>query len=86
MPRRQTGRRKRSSGTNSVDRAKKDAKSLARSIGGFIPGIGTILGIESVYRDGKKLMDSGPKALKSMFSIRIGTKRPKRRSTKRHKH
>jgi len=83
MARRQAGRRKRGSGTNSVNRAKNDAKSLARSIGGFIPGIGTILGIESVYRDGKKLMDSGPKALKSMFSIRIGTKRPRRRSSKK---
>ena len=82
MAKRQTGRRKRGSRTDSVSRAKKDAQSLARSIGGFIPGLGTILGIEGVYRDGKKLMDSGPKALKSMFSIRIGTKRPKRRSRK----
>ena len=83
MARRQAGRRKRGSRTNSVNRAKNDARSLARSIGGFIPGIGTILGIESVYRDGKKLMDSGPKALKSMFSIRIRTKRPRRRSSKK---
>jgi len=83
MARRQPGLRKRATRGNSVNRAKRDAKSLAKSIGGFIPGLGTILGIESVYRDGKKLMDSGPKALKSMFSIRIGTKRPKRRSSKR---
>ena len=86
MAKRQAGRRKRGTRANSVNRAKNDAKSFARSIGGFIPGIGTILGIESVYRDGKKLMDSGPKALKSMFSIRIGTKRPRRRSSKRSRH
>lgn len=85
MAKRQPGRRKRATKGDSVNRAKKDAKNLAKSIGGFIPGLGTILGIESVYRDGKKLMDSGPKAVKSMFSIRIGTKRPKRRSTKRSK-
>jgi hypothetical protein len=30
-------------------------------------------------------MASGPRALKSMFSIRIGTKRPRRRSTRRSK-
>jgi hypothetical protein len=81
MAKRQPGRKKRP--TSDVGRAKKDAKSLARSIGGFIPGIGTILNIESVYRDGKKLMGSGPRALKSIFIIRIGTKRPKRRSSKR---
>lgn len=85
MAKRQPGRRKRVTKRDSVGKAKKDAKSLARSIGGFIPGLGTILGIESVYRDGKKLMDSGPRALKSMFIIRIGTKRPKRRSTRRSK-
>jgi len=85
MAKRQPGRRKRATRGDSVSRAKKDAKSLARSIGGFIPGLGTILGIEGVYRDGRKLMGSGPKALKSMFSIRIGTKRPRRRSTKRSK-
>jgi hypothetical protein len=44
-----------------------------------------LLGVESIYRDGRRLMDSGPKALKSMFIIRIGTKRPRRRSTKRSK-
>lgn len=82
MAKKQPSRRKRATKSNSVSRAKKDAKSLARSIGGFIPGLGTILGIESVYSDGRKLMDSAPKALKSMFSIRIGTKRPKRRSRK----
>ena len=85
MARRQPSRRKRATKSDSVGRAKKDAKNLARSIGGFIPGLGTILGIESVYRNGRRLMDSGPKALKSMFSIRIGTKRPRRRSTKRPK-
>jgi hypothetical protein len=84
MAKRQSGR-SRASKSNPVSRATKDAKNLARSIGGFIPGIGTILGIESVYRDGKKLMNSGPRALKSMFSIRIGTKHPRRRSTKRSK-
>ena len=85
MARRQAGRGKRATKGDSVSRAKKDARSLARSIGGFIPGLGTILGIESVYRDGRKLMDSGPKALKSMFIIRIGTKRPRRRSTRKSK-
>jgi hypothetical protein len=83
MAKRQPGRRKQASKSDSVSRAKKDAKSFARSIGGFIPGLGTILGIEGVYRDGRKLLDSGPKALKSMFSIRIGTKRPRHCSTKR---
>jgi len=85
MAKRQSGRRKRATKGDSVSKAKKDAKSFALSIGGFIPGLGTILGIGSVYRDGKKLMDSGPKALKSMFSIRIGTKRPRRRSTRKSK-
>ena len=85
MAKRQPSRRKRATKSDSVGKAKKDAKSLARSIGGFLPGIGTILNIESVYRDGKKLMYSGPRALKSMFIIRIGTKRPKRRSTRRPK-
>jgi hypothetical protein len=83
MAKRQPGRRKRASKSDSVSRAKKDANNFAKSIGGFIPGLGTLLGIESVYRDGKKLMASGPKALKSMFTIRIGTKRPRRRSPKR---
>jgi len=73
MAKRQPSRRKRATKGSSESRAKKDAKSLARSIGGFIPGIGTILGIESVYQSGKKLMDSGPKALKS-----IGKKKSKR--------
>ncbi len=85
MAKRQPGRKKRATKSNSVSKAKKDAKSLARSIGGFIPGIGMLLGVESIYRDGRKLMDSGPKALKSMFRIRIGTKRPKRRSTRKSK-
>ncbi len=85
MAKRQPGRKKRATKSNSVSKAKKDAKSLARSIGGFIPGIGMLLGVESIYRDGRKLMDSGPKALKSMFRIRIGTKRPRRRATKRSK-
>ena len=83
MAKRKAGSRKRGRGADSVNKAKRDAKSLARSIGGFIPGIGTILNIESVYRDGRKLMDSGPKALKSMINIRIGTKHPKRRSSKK---
>ena len=73
MAKRQPSRRKRATKGSSESRAKKDAKSLARSIGGFIPGLGTLLGIESVYRDGKRLMDSGPKALKS-----IGKKKSKR--------
>ncbi len=87
MAKRQPGRSKRATKGSPVSKATRDAKSLAQSIGSFIPGLGTILSIESVYRDGKKLMDSGPKALKSMFSvkIRLGPKRPKRRSTKKSK-
>jgi len=73
MAKRQPSRRKRATKGSSESRAKKDAKSLARSIGGFIPGIGTILGIESVYQSGKRLMNSGPKALKS-----IGKRKTKR--------
>ena len=81
MAKRQPSRRKRATKGSSESRAKKDAKSLARSIGGFIPGLGTILGIESVYQSGKKLMDSGPKALKSIGkkkSNRIGKSIKKR--------
>ena len=85
MAKRQPSRRKRATKNNSVSKAKKDAKSLARSIGGFIPGLGMLLGVESIYRNGRSLMDSGPKALKSMFRIRIGTKRPRRRSTRKSK-
>jgi len=85
MAKRQPSRKKRATKSNSVSKAKKDAKSLARSIGGFIPGLGMLLGVESIYRDGRRLMDSGPKALKSMFRIRIGTKRPRRRSTRKSK-
>jgi ERCC4-type nuclease len=73
MAKRQPGRRKRTSKRSSEGRAKKDAKDFAKSVGGFIPGIGTVLGIESVYKSGKRLMNSGPRALKS-----IGKKRTKR--------
>lgn len=73
MAKRQPSCRKRATKRSSESRAKKGAKSLARSIGGFIPGIGTILGIESVYQSGKRLMNSEPKALKS-----IGKKKSKR--------
>jgi hypothetical protein len=73
MAKRQPSRRKRPTKGSSESRAKKDAKDFAKSIGGFLPGIGTILGIESIYLSGKKLMDSGPKALKSM-----GKKKTKR--------
>jgi len=85
MAKRQPSRRKRATKGSPVSRAKKDAQSLARSIGGFIPGLGMLLGVQSIYRDGRRLMDSGPKALKSMFIIRIGTKRPRRRSTRKSK-
>ena len=74
MAKRQPSRRKRpTTKRSSESRAKKDAKDFAKSIGGFLPGIGTILGIESIYHSGKKLMDSGPKALKS-----IGKRKTKR--------
>jgi hypothetical protein len=73
MARRQPSRRKRPTKRSSESRAKKDAKDFVKSVGGFLPGIGTILGIESIYNSGKKLMDSGPKALKSM-----GKRRTKR--------
>jgi hypothetical protein len=79
--RKSTGQRKRSQ--SDVGRAKNDLKRFAFSVAGLIPGIGTLLDIDNVYRDGKKLLSSGPSALKSMFSIRIGTKRRRRRSTKR---
>ncbi len=71
MPRRQPGRRKRAGKSSSESRAKKDAKDFAKSVGGFLPVIGTILNIESVYQNGKKLMNSGPKALKSMGKKRV---------------
>jgi len=73
MAKRQPARRKRASRKSSVNRAKKDAASFAKSVGGFLPGIGTLLGIESVYESGKKLMKSGPKALKT-----VGKKKSKR--------
>ena len=65
MAKRQPGRRRRSTKRSSESRAKKDAASFAKSVGGFLPGIGTLLGIESVYESGKRLMKSGPKALKA---------------------
>ena len=83
MAKRQPGRRKRATKRSSESRAKKDAKDFAKSIGGFLPGIGTILGIESIYHSGKKLMDSGPKALKSMGKRR--TKRIGKQIKKRFK-
>jgi hypothetical protein len=83
MPKRQPGRRKRASKSSSESRAKKDAKNLALSIGGLIPVLGTILDIGSVYRDGRKLMDSGPRALKSMGKKR--TRRISKQIKKRFK-
>ena len=73
MAKRRPSRRKRATKGSSESRAKKDAKDFAKSVGGFFPGIGTVLGIESVYQSGKRLMNSGPKALKS-----IGKKKTKR--------
>jgi len=83
MAKRQPSRRKRATKRSSESRAKKDAKNFAKSVGGFLPGIGTILGIESIYNSGKKLMDSGPKALKSMGKRR--TKRISKQIIKRFK-
>jgi len=83
MPKRQPGRRKRASKRSSESRAKKDARDFAKSVGGFLPVIGTVLNIESVYSSGKKLMNSGPKALKSMGKRR--TKRISRQIKKRFK-
>jgi hypothetical protein len=77
MPKRQPGRRKRVGKSGSESRAKKDARDFAKSVAGFLPVIGTVLDIESVYKSGKKLMNSGPKALKSM-----GKKRARRISKK----
>jgi hypothetical protein len=81
MPKRQPGRRKRVGKNSSERRAKKDAREFAKSVAGFLPVIGTVLDIESVYKSGKKLMNSGPKALKSMGkkrARRIGKKITKR--------
>lgn len=74
-----TGQRRRSQ--SDVGRARNDLKRFAFSVAGLIPGIGTLLDIDNVYRDGKKLLSSGPKALMSVIGIRI--KRTRRRSTKR---
>ena len=79
MPKRQPGRRKRSSGS----RAKKDTQDFAKSVGGFLPFIGPVLNIDSVYQSGKKLMKSGPKALKNIGKRK--TKRIGRRIIKRFK-
>jgi hypothetical protein len=65
MVKRQPGHRRRTGKRSAESRAKKDAASFAKSVGGFLPGIGTLLGIESVYESGKRLMKSGPKALKA---------------------
>lgn len=58
--------RKRPAKKDTVSTAKKDASNFARSIGSFIPGVGTILGIQSIYSDGMKLLESGPLALKEL--------------------
>ncbi|HUV51486.1 MAG TPA: hypothetical protein VMW64_00240 [Dehalococcoidia bacterium] len=75
----QTGQRKRSQ--SDVGRAKNDLKRFAISIAGLIPGIGTLLDIDNVYRDGKKLLSSGPRALMSVIGIRI--KRTRRRTSRK---
>jgi hypothetical protein len=62
----QPGARKRPTKKDTVSTAKKDASNFARSIGSFIPGVGTILGIQSAYQDGMKLLESGPLALKEL--------------------
>jgi hypothetical protein len=83
MPKRQPGRRNRASKRSSESRAKKDAKDFAKSVAGFLPVIGTVLDIESVYQSGKKLMNSGPRALKSMGKRR--TRRISKQIKKRFK-
>lgn len=60
----QTTRTKRSSKQkDSVSRAKKDARNFAKSVASFIPGIGTLLGIQNAYDDGMKLLESAPQAM-----------------------
>jgi hypothetical protein len=58
--------RKRPTKKDTVSIAKQDASNFARSIGSFIPGVGVILGIQSAYQDGMKLLESGPPALKEL--------------------
>ena len=58
--------RKRPTKKDTLSTAKKDASNFARSIGSFIPGVGVILGIQSIYQDGMKLLESGPPALKEL--------------------
>jgi hypothetical protein len=58
--------RKRPTKKDTISTAKMDASNFARSIGSFIPGVGTILGIQSIYSDGMKLLESGPLALKEL--------------------
>ncbi len=58
--------KKRAKNKDSVTQAKKDARNFAKSVASFIPGIGTILGIQSAYDDGMKLLESGPQALKEL--------------------
>jgi len=62
----QPSTRKRPTEKDTVSTAKQDARNFARSIGSFIPGLGTILGIQSAYQDGMKLLKSGPEALKEL--------------------
>ena len=64
MAKRQLARGKRSANKkDSVSRAKKDARNFAKSVASFIPGIGTLLGIQNAYDDGMKLLESGPQAM-----------------------
>ena len=58
--------RKRPAKKDTISTAKNDARDFARSIGSFIPGVGTLLGIQSAYHDGMKLLESGPLALKEL--------------------
>ena len=62
----QPSTRKRPAKKDTISVAKKDASNFARSIGSFIPGVGVILGIQSAYQDGMKLLESGPPALKEL--------------------
>jgi hypothetical protein len=47
-----------------LNKAKKDAKRFAESAASFVPGIGTVLGVRNLYKDGGKLIQSGSKVLR----------------------
>lgn len=67
VAKRQSARRKSAAKQKDpVSTAKRDAKNFAKSVVSFIPGIGTLLGIQDAYNDGMKLLESAPQALKEI--------------------